>query len=141
MSLIVANVEYLEATPFLVAIFYRDGQAADKIVTPFISYENALERIKGLASEHHETSFELFTRDADLYKLTLDIAGISGHIKHWSDVSETAYELSEDDEIMYDLYEIKPIVEKPKPSRFRRFLVSLLDRITNKLRGDYEWQK
>ena len=140
-SLVVANVEMVEASPFLVAILYdADGEYADEILMPYEDATGAISRIRILAEEYGVSAPELWTSTRELFGETLSMTGVFGRIKHGSDTVETKRVIKRDSEVLYDLYEIQPVEELPKPSRFRAFLIKLVTKIQNKLTEGYNYE-
>jgi hypothetical protein len=131
--LIVANVEYIEASPFLVAILYgQDGQRLDEMILPFESYELALQQIRELAKEYRIQIVGMWTSDKELYILSLQTPGIAGVIKHPSDTVDTRQTIEHNSELLKELYQLTP---KPPLPRWKAFLVCMFRKILNRLEG------
>lgn len=135
---IVVNVENLEATPFLVINLY-DRFLMDQIILPYQGPEQAIERIKELMNQHGGTVV-CFTSNRDIYALTLSAPGISGMFKHYDDTNETASSLKDAEEVLRDIYDIEPIVPKPKLPVWRKRLFLWTQKLANKLGGNGNYE-
>lgn len=139
--LVVANFERIEGTAFIVAILYgEDGQRIDGITLPCDSSTDALAIVRHLAKEYRISTVEMWTSDSGLYVQSLTMAGIYGVIKHPSDTEETRREIEQSAEILRELYEIKPLIPKPSPPKWRAYLISVVRRVLNKLEGDGKYE-
>lgn len=135
-SLIVANVEKVEATPFLVAILYgEDGQRLDEICLPFVSYSRSIRKIRSLGIAYRIPTIELWTSDNELYIEALKAPGIAAAIKHSSDTNDTRRVINRDYDLLFDLYDIQPIKPKLKASKWRSFLILICRKLLKRL-GD-----
>ncbi|WHY93755.1 hypothetical protein QNK12_09960 [Neobacillus cucumis] len=134
----VVNVEKLEASEFLVINLY-DKYLIDQIIGPYEGPEKAIERIKGLM-ERHGGSVMLMTANRDIYVLTLSEPGIHGVIKHYDSVSETASSLRDAEEILRDIYEIKPVVPLPKLPAWRVRLFYFVLKIADIIGGNRKYE-
>ncbi|MFT9848972.1 hypothetical protein [Aneurinibacillus sp. REN35] len=139
--LIIANVETIEASPFLVAVLYdQDGQRLDELILPFESYELSLLIIRELAERNGVESFELWTSDNRLYLLSLQTPGVAGVIKHTSDTADTGYTIGYNADILKELHDIKLLVTKPPLPRWRAFLVGAIRKILKQIEGDGKYE-
>jgi hypothetical protein len=134
----VANVEKLEASPFLVINLY-DKYLVDSIILPYQGPEQVIERIKELLKQH-DCSVLLLTSHKDIYALTLSEPGIRGLIKHYEDTKETASSLKDAEEVLRDLYDISPIVPLPELPNWRQKLYLFFVLLTYKIGGSGNYE-
>jgi hypothetical protein len=138
--LIIANIESLEASRFLVADFYDDfGYLKDQIIVPFENMQQAIEQIKELAQEYGQT-VDLWTSDKELFAYTLNVPGLNGVIKHPDDVSTTKSAIHQFEEILRESYEIEPLIPLPKLPGWRRRLFYFVFKIANMIGGNGKYE-
>lgn len=143
--LIIANFEAVEATKFIVAQLYsEDGQLRDGITLPCDSCSDALFVVRHLAETNRIlTAVEMWTSNTGLYLESLKDSGVLGVIKHPSDTISTRRAIDQDADMLRDIYDIIPLnpePTKPKPPKWRAFLILTMRKILNHLEenGKYE---
>jgi hypothetical protein len=133
-SLIIANFERIEGTQFLVAILYGDdGHMLDAMTLPCDNSAEALQIVKYLAEKYRLATVEMWTSSSAIYVQSLMEAGVFGVIKHQSDTTQTKEHIEQDREILIELFAVEPLVPKPRPPRWRAFLVSTLTKLLAKI--------
>jgi hypothetical protein len=132
--LAIANVEYIEATPFLVIALY-DRYLIDAIIEPFESVERAVERLHDVAARHSQTALDVWTSNRDLFATLLQTPGLNGIIKHSDDTRDTLALIKQYESILYEVHDIEPIVKKPPLPRWRRFVLSMLQKLEKIVKG------
>jgi hypothetical protein len=132
--LAIANVEYIEATPFLVIALY-DRYLIDAIIEPFESIEGAVERLHDVAARHGQTAIDVWTSNRDLFATLLKTPGLNGIIKHPDDTRDTLALIKQYEHILHELYDIEPIIKRPPLPKWRRFLLALLKKLENLIKG------
>ena len=132
--LAIANVEYIEATPFLVIALY-DRYLIDAIIEPFENIERVVERLHDVAAQHNQTTLDVWTANRDLFAMLLKTPGLNGIIKHPDDVRDTLALIKQYESILYEVYDIEPIIKRPPLPKWRRFLLALLKKLENLIKG------
>lgn len=139
--LIVVNIERIGATPFISAILYgTDGQQLDEIIVLFESHSNVFAKIRELTRIYNIHTVELWTSNKELYIDSLKIAGIAGALKHVGDTKDTRRIIDRDINILKDLYDIKPVIPKPKAPFWRRFLYAQIQKLLKLIEGDGKYE-
>jgi hypothetical protein len=127
----VTNVEKLENVRFIVVNVYDDdsGYLVDQIVKPFESYEVTVEILREL------NVTEVLTSNSEIAGLLLQTVGIGVQIKHPDDTKDTQQAVEQWSDLLYELFDISPMIPKPKMPRWRRWVYEVLTKITNKVKG------
>ncbi|GCD81925.1 hypothetical protein PTHTG4_09870 [Parageobacillus thermoglucosidasius] len=133
--LAIANVEYIEATPFLVIALY-DRYLIDAIIEPFESIEGAVERLHDVVARHGQTAIDVWTSNRDLFAALLQTPGLNGIIKHPDDTRDTLALIKQYESILYEVHDIEPIIKRPPLPKWRRFLLALLLKLENLIKGE-----
>jgi len=138
--LAIANVEHIEASPFLVVALY-DQYLIDVIIEPFESVERAVERLHDVAARHGQTSLDVWTSNRDLLVAMLKTSGINGIIKHPDDTCDTSIIIQQYESVLRECHEIDPIVKKPPLPKWRRFVLSVLRKIEQIVRREEKYDE
>ncbi|WP_169083239.1 hypothetical protein [Paenibacillus sp. PL91] len=140
-TLFVVNVEHVEASPFVVALLYDEaGELMDGMTVKGGDVNTALLTVKSLSTAHNIGLSEIWTSNTALYMESLSRPGVLATIKHPSDTRETRRHIEQSADILRELYAIEPIEPRREPPKWRAFLVSTLNTITNYVKGDYEYE-
>lgn len=132
--LMVANIEYIEASPFLVALFYEnEGYLTDTIIKPYESAEIAIDEISKLGMLYGQLDLELYTSTSELYAASLSVPGIAGQIKHVSDTEDTKRTIKSNEEYIRETVKIE--LNKPPLPKWRQCIVGILEKIITKING------
>jgi hypothetical protein len=135
------NIETIEASRFLVINLYgATGHLIDQIITPAATEDETVQKLRELAEVYGQTDFECWTSDLSLYKRLLTEPGIAASIKHPDDTCDTRRAILELEPVLRELYDIEPIVKKPTLPKWRRFLLALLIKLENLLKGDGRYE-
>jgi hypothetical protein len=135
--LAIVNVEAIEASKFLVINLYgENGYLIDQIIALATTEDETVRKLRELALIYGQTDFECWTSDPSLYKRLLTEPGIAVSIKHRDDTIDTYNAILEHDSILRELYDIEPIIERPTLPKWRRFLLALLEKLENSLKGE-----
>ncbi len=139
--LVIANIEHIEAQPFLVALLFgEDGYLADGLTLPYEGPTAAIERIAQLGLVHGFETVEMWTSDTALYVEALKVPGVGAVYKHPSDTRLTREAIERDAELLRDLYDIPPLIPKPRLPKWRAFLARIVRGILKRLEGDGEYE-
>lgn len=143
--LVVANFEQIETVQFVVALLYgEDGHLLDGLTLPCDSAAEALAVVLRLAGDHYGGDhIELWTSNTDIYGQSLKTAGVLGEIKHPSDTAATQTYIQQHDDILRDVFGIDrpgPEIVKPKPPKWRAFLIRQVRKLLKKLEGDGKFE-
>ena len=140
--LAVANIEAIEASKFLVINLYgATGHLVDQIITPATTEDEAVQKLRELALIYGQLDFECWTSDLSLYKRLLTEPGIAASIKHRDDTIDTYYTIREYEQTLRELYDIEPIAKKPPLPKWRRFILSVLRKIEQIVRGEEKYDE
>lgn len=135
--LLIVNIERVEATEFIVLNAYDDaGQLADSIIKPFEGFPAAVDLIRDEMYVLNQMHFEVYTSNQKLYGSLLAIPGTAVSIKHRDQTADTEASIRQAEEIMRDIYEIKPTEEKPVLPNWRRWLCDKLTKLTKLIEGN-----
>lgn len=141
--LIVANIENIEASEFLVLLVYENGHQVDKIVKKCTDKKEVLDTLFDLSITHGTEVFDLWTSTPKIYEQTIRQPGFNVSIKHPSDTTVTNAVIRTDREVLRELYEIEPLEEpeeKPELPKWRAKLINWLMRLINIIRGNYDYE-
>jgi hypothetical protein len=140
--LIIANFERVEATKFIVAMLYdSDGQLRDGITLPCETSSTAFLFVRLLAETNGILdAVELWTSDTEIYAETLSRPGVFGFIKHTSDTIATRRMIEQDADILREVHEITPLKPKPKPAKWRAFLILRIRKLLKQLEGNGQFE-
>jgi hypothetical protein len=139
--LAVINIETLEASRFLVINLYeKNGYLVDQIIAPVTTEDETVQKLRELALIYGQTDFECWTSNLELFKRLLTEAGIAVSIKHRDDTVDTQYAIRQNEGILRELYDIEPVIERPPLPRWRRFLLALLIKLENLLKGEGKYE-
>jgi hypothetical protein len=139
--LAIVNVEAIEASKFLVINLYgENGYLIDQIIAPATTEDETVRKLRELSLIYGQTDFECWTSDLSLYKRLLTEPGIAVSIKHRDDTIDTYNAILEHDSILRELYDIEPIVKKPPLPSWRRFILSLLQKLEKIIIGDGKYE-
>jgi hypothetical protein len=139
--LAIVNVETIEASRFLVINLYgENGYLIDQIIAPTTTEDETVRKLRELALIYGQTDFECWTSDPSLFKRFLTEPGIAASLKHRDDTIDTHYAILEHEPILRQLYDIEPIVKKPPLPRWRRFILSLLQKLEKIIIGDGKYE-
>lgn len=139
--LITANVERIDATPFLVAILSgEDGYMLDALIIPYESPKAAIDHIRQLAAAYRIETVEIWTSTNELFVESLAVPGVAGTIKHRSDTAATSRIIEQDREVLAELYGIQPITPKAVPPKWRAFFIRGLRKVLKQLEGDGKYE-
>jgi len=134
--LAIVNIESIEASKFLVINLYgATGHLVDQIVTPATTEDETVQKLRELALIYDQLDFECWTSDPSLFKRFLTEPGIAVSIKHPDDTLDTHRAIRELEPVLRELYDIEPIVKKPPLPRWRRFVLSLLQKLEKIVKG------
>ncbi|MCM3560904.1 hypothetical protein M4D57_20275 [Brevibacillus borstelensis] len=134
--LVIANVELVETMPFLVARLYgEDGYLLDEITVPYEGPADACDRIAEIGRAYRLETVEMWTSETALYVAALRVPGIAATYKHPSDTNETRHAVEKIRDILVEIYDIPPRIPKPRPPKWRAFLIRVVRWILNKLEG------
>lgn len=135
--LVIANVEHVEKTPFLVALLYgEDGYLLDEITLPYEGPDAACGLIAEIMRRYRLETVECWTSEQALYVSALSTIGIAVTFKHRLDTGGTREAIERSWDILAEIYELKPKIRKPKTPKWRLFFIGLVQKILNKLKGD-----
>jgi hypothetical protein len=137
--LVITNFERVEDTAFVVAqLFGEDGYLLDTVMYPCDGPANVIELTRKLAERYRIDAFELWTREPSVYAASLGEIGVAASIKHPSDVASTQHVIEENQDVLIELYELRPQNE-PAPVRelagWRRAVVNLLKKLIKRIEG------
>jgi hypothetical protein len=139
--LAIVNVETIEASRFLVINLYgKNGYLIDQIIAPATTEDETVRKLRELAAIYGQTDFECWTSDPSLFKRFLTEPGIAVSIKHRDDTIDTYNAILEHDSILRELYDIEPIVKKPPLPSWRRFILSMLQKLEKIIIGDGKYE-
>lgn len=137
--LIIVNFECVETTSFLVIELYgTDGCLAEVIAFPLYKTANyhVISLCRELATKHDFDTFELWTKEPELFKFALLAIGITPAIKHESDVSSTKHYIERHRDVLAQFYGIEPLesedvsnVEIVDVSKWRLLTIRLLEKL------------
>jgi hypothetical protein len=134
-NLAITEVVQLEATPFLTINLYGErGYLIDQLIAPYEGPQQAVEFLQRLIKEHGST-LDCWLTDREIYVATLATPGISGQLKHRDDTKDCDVAVKSAEEVLRELYEIKPLIPKPKMSAMRKTVYLTLLKITNLIGG------
>jgi hypothetical protein len=134
--LAIVNIETIEASKFLVINLYgTTGHLVDQIIAPATTEDETVQKLRELALIYGRTDFECWTSDPSLFKRFLTEPGIAVSIKHSDDTRDTYRAIRELEPVLRELYDIEPIVKKPPLPRWRRFVLSLLQKLEKIVKG------
>jgi hypothetical protein len=130
------NVEAIEASKFLVINLYgENGYLIDQIIALATTEDETVRKLRELALIYGQTDFECWTSDPSLFKRFLTEPGIAVSIKHRDDTLDTHRAIRELEPVLRELYDIEPIVKKPPLPKWRRFVLSLLQKLEKIVKG------
>jgi hypothetical protein len=139
--LAIVNVETIEASRFLVINLYgENGYLIDQIIAPETTEDETVRKLSELSLIYGQTDFECWTSDPSLFKRFLTEPGIAVSIKHRDDTIDTYNAILEHDSILRELYDIEPIVKKPPLPSWRRFILSMLQKLEKIIIGDGKYE-
>jgi hypothetical protein len=139
--LAIVNVEAIEASKFLVINLYgENGYLIDQIIAPATTEDETVQKLRELAAIYGQKDFECWTSDLTLYKRLLTEPGIAVSLKHRDDTIDTYNAILEHDSILRELYDIEPIVKKPPLPSWRRFILSMLQKLEKIIIGDGKYE-
>ena len=137
MYLIIANIERISMSEFIVACVYDDnGQLVDQIAKPFESYEQVTDLLLDELFAINQRQFEVWTSDGKLYGHLLALPGAAALLKHSHDTYDTKLIIKQNEEILRDLYELGPAVVLPALPKWREWLYDLSLKITYFIGGN-----
>lgn len=134
--LAIVNVEAIEASKFLVINLYgTTGHLVDQIIAPATTEDETVQKLRELALIYDQLDFECWTSDPSLFKRFLTEPGIAVSIKHPDDTLDTHRAIRELEPVLRELYDIEPIIKRPPLPKWRRFLLALLKKLENLIKG------
>jgi hypothetical protein len=134
--LAIVNVEAIEASKFLVINLYgTTGHLVDQIIAPATTEDETVQKLRELALIYDQLDFECWTSDPSLFKRFLTEPGIAVSLKHRDDTLDTYYTIRDYERTLRELYNIEPIVKKPPLPKWRRFVLSLLQKLEKIVKG------
>lgn len=138
----VVNIEQIEASKFTAINVYdgETGNLIDQLIYEFEGLNEIVERLQEVAGFYKQTDLEVWTSNLEIFTEFLKKVGLAAVIKHRSDTIDTLYAVRDHEKILRDMYSIKPIIKKPDAPRWRRGLILLLQKLTNKLKGDFNYE-
>ncbi|MFL7944509.1 hypothetical protein ACKA0G_29070 [Priestia megaterium] len=129
--LVSVNIERIEASEFISINLYDDtGQLADQVVKPYLDIEQAVNLLQEIALLYEQETFEVWTSTPELFAALLQRPGIAVILKHRHDTTDTFYAIRDHEDILRDIYEIKPKSVLP---RWKNWLISILDKLKERL--------
>lgn len=135
----VANIEKLENTEFIVINVYGNrGYLVDQLIDLY-DPNKVPELFRRLINEHRET-LECLTSNRELYGMTLTMPGVGGVLKHRDDTKETASSLRDAEDILRDIYDIEPLVPKPKLPAWRKRFLLWLEKLSELVGGNGKYE-
>ncbi|MFB6803430.1 hypothetical protein ACFCVU_20020 [Peribacillus butanolivorans] len=134
--LIIANIERIDATEFIVLNAYDDaGQLADSVIKPFEGIPAAVDLIRDGMYVLNQMHFEVYTSNPKLYGSLIAIPGAAVSLKHRDQTVDTRASIEQVFDIMRELYEIQPIEPLPTLSKWRKRLFIMVQKLADKLKG------
>ncbi|MFD0588661.1 hypothetical protein ACFQZE_11650 [Paenibacillus sp. GCM10027627] len=142
--LIVINVEYVEASPFVVALLYNpEGRMVDGmtfLTAAESDVHTMLFVIRKLTEAHAISVPEMWTSNRALYMETLSRPGVMATIKHPSDTRETRRHIEQNAEILRELYKIETLEPRKKAPVWRTWLYRAISKVKLYIKGDYDYE-
>jgi len=128
------NVEYLDATAFLVANLYdNNGHLADQVIKPHIDVEASVKELQELAKTYNQAYFEAWTSSTELFAAFLQTPGIGGQFKHRHNTVDTLYAIKQHEDIIRELYDVKL---KPVLPKWKQWLINKLTKLKERLENE-----
>lgn len=134
--LLIANIERIEETDFLVAqLFGDDGYLLDTVIRPYESAEVSISYVREFGSTYGIDTLEMWTSNREIYLAALPEIGIGAEIKHASDTLCTRTAAADLREILAEI-DTEASADSPLP-RWKAYVIGKLKGIIHKL-GGYE---
>lgn len=136
------NIEQIEASKFTAINVYdgETGNLIDQLIYEFEGIDEIIEHLQEVADFYKQTDLEVWTSNLEIFTELLKTVGLAAVIKHRSDTIDTLYAIRDHEKILRDMYSIKPIAKKPDAPKWRRGLFLLFQNLTNKLKGDFNYE-
>lgn len=143
--IIFAGVQYVERSPFMILVANNGSEIIDELLFPYeLGAAYALLKIRELAElygkyTHTPDTVELQTDDRELMRLAANTAGIFVRPKRSKEIAQLTRRTLASyaaDGAIYEIYDIEPMEDKPKPSKLRELLVRALKAILKRLEGE-----
>lgn len=128
------NVEYVDATAFLVFNLYDDnGHLADQVIKPYVDVETSVKELRELAKTYDQAHFEAWTSNTELFAVFLQTPGIGGQLKYGDDTADTLFAIKQHEDIIRELYDIKL---KPVLPKWKQWLINKLTKLKERLENE-----
>ena len=139
--LIIADIEELDGLPIFAAVLFdKDGYLLDQLAFTFDSLEHSTLIIEEMIERQGIKTADLWTSNTELFAVMLQAIGISPHIKHSSDTTDTKKLVEHSSEWLRTRFasEFEQAIEQrlPPAGRWRKWAVLLLQRLLKQLGAD-----
>lgn len=139
--LIITDVVRLFETDFLVAlVFGEDGQLVDNCVTKYDDVMQAAIKIGDIAEAHGKTNYSVWTSNKEFFTFFLALPGVAVELKHPDDVEDCRKFAERNADILKEFYHIEEPPKLPELPRWRKRLFLWLEKLTNKIGGNGNYE-
>jgi len=144
---IICNIEKLKDVEFIVGVVYVNGEPKSDFITPYKrTRHEIIDKLQDVAVMYGQAKFELWTSSKEVYMQTVEEPFIYSRFKHESDTAITKRYIKDNKDVLLDIYsDLFPEPEedseapKPTPPKWRFFIVRQLEKLTNKLKGEFDF--